>query len=122
MTRVIIAGGRDFNDYELLRRKCRALLRTHLLMPDKLIIVDGDARGADRLGRRFAIEHKCQSKTFPADWDKYGKRAGHLRNGEMAGYAHALIAFHDGKSKGTADMIQQATAMGLDVRVIKYNQ
>lgn len=58
---------------------------------------------------------------FKADWDKHGKAAGFKRNTEMAKYADALIAFWDGKSKGTKHMIDTAKSHNLKVRVIAYN-
>lgn len=60
-------------------------------------------------------------KRFPADWGKYGKSAGVLRNKQMAEYADGLIAFWDGKSRGTANMIETAKGLGLRVRVARYD-
>ena len=57
---------------------------------------------------------------FPADWDKYGKAAGYKRNGEMARNADALIAFWDGKSRGTKHMIDLAKKYDLQARVVMY--
>lgn len=57
---------------------------------------------------------------FPANWDKHGKSAGHIRNAEMAKYADALVAFWDGKSKGTKGMIDYATRCNLRVKVVRY--
>lgn len=126
MPRVIIAGGRDFDNLVRLTYVCRRLLHTAILNhrdgKERLEIVSGTAKGTDFLGETFAKVHDLGLKRFPADWNRYGKRAGHLRNGEMAGYAEALIAFWDGESRGTADMIEQATAMGLEVKVIKYKK
>ncbi len=126
MPRVIIAGGRNFDDLVRLTYACRKLLHTaierHRDGEERLEIVSGAAKGADFLGETFARVHDLGLKRFPADWNKWGKRAGHLRNGETAGYADALIAFWDGESRGTADMIDQAKAVGLEVRVIKYTK
>ena len=78
------------------------------------------ARGADRLGERYAKEHGYKVIYMPADWDLYGKSAGFKRNVQMAEYADALVAFWDGVSFGTKHMIETAQKMGLDVRVKKY--
>ena len=59
-------------------------------------------------------------RIFIPQWDKYGKKAGYLRNVEMAENANALIAFWDGKSKGTKHMIDIATERNLPIRVIRY--
>ena len=117
MFRCIVAGGRDFDDYELLRDKLKIILAAKLLYVE---IVSGGARGADKLGEVFAIYHNLEIKLFPANWDELGKSAGYIRNSEMADYAHALVAFWDKKSKGTKHMIDLATKKGLKVRVIYY--
>jgi hypothetical protein len=83
-------------------------------------IVSGTAAGADTLGERYAQEKGYEVKKFPAQWDLYGKSAGYKRNQQMAEYADGLIAFWDGKSRGTKHMIDIATNKGLKVRVIRY--
>jgi hypothetical protein len=112
--RVIIAGSRDFNDYELLKKHCDCLLQNQ----KEVEIVSGGARGADKLGERYASEKGYPLKKFPADWEKFGKSAGYKRNKEMAEYADSLIVFWDGISKGTKNMIGLASGRGLGVRVI----
>lgn len=131
--KVIIAGGRDFDQYNLLESYCKHVLKNH----DKIEIVSGTAKGADELGEKFAIKNNLGLKSFPADWTniegkpasqigtrkdgtKYWKAAGHARNRQMAEYADALIAFWDGKSKGTKDMINQAESLKLKVKVKIY--
>lgn len=117
---VIIAGGRDFNDYELLKSKCFLLLGNKMEKCD-VKVVCGCARGADTLGKQFAEEFGLKVLEYPADWEKYGKRAGYIRNEEMAKVSNALIAFWDGKSKGTKHMIDLAKKHKLDIRIINYN-
>ena len=112
--RIIVAGGRDFNDYELLCRK----LDFFLSSTENPVIVCGEARGADSLGKRYALERGIPVISFPADWDRYGKSAGFRRNKEMAANADALVAFWDGKSRGTANMIE--LMVGRPVRIVKY--
>ena len=118
MFKVIIAGGRDFDDYRLLCMKVHSLLYDYI--NSEVEIVSGTDKGADKLGERYAKENYMSLKQFPADWKKYGKSAGYRRNIQMAEYADALIAFWDGKSKGTKHMIDIATDLGLDIRVIRY--
>ena len=120
MFKVIIAGGRDFMDYDLLRSKCNNLLCEVALSDVRLEIVSGQAKGADQLGEQYAIDSNLQIKKFPADWNTHGKSAGYIRNKEMAEYADALIAFWDGKSRGTHNMIKIAKQNDLKVRVIRY--
>lgn len=112
---VIIAGSRDFQDYELLCRVCDHLFKN--TKPTEILC--GLARGADKLGERYALEHGIPVKYYPAYWSLHGKSAGFIRNETMAQNADALIAFWDGGSKGTKHMIALAEKYKLDVRVIR---
>jgi len=116
--KVIIAGGRDFRDYQRLSDLCDHKLQRYL--PTELEIVSGTCSGADLLGEAYANERGYSIKRFPADWNKHGKSAGYIRNKQMAEYADALIAFWDGKSKGTKMMIELAQNLGLKVMVEFY--
>jgi len=115
--KVIIAGGRDFNNYELLKVRCDNILSKQ----NEIIIVSGGAKGADSLGERYANDKGYSLEIYPAEWDKYGKSAGYKRNVLMSENADSLIAFWDGKSRGTKHMIDIATKNGLNVRVINYH-
>ena len=116
--RLVIAGGREFSNYEILRDAClKVLLKSQW---EDIEIVSGCARGADVLGERFALEQGFVVKLFPADWDRFGKAAGMIRNSEMARYGNVLIAFWDGKSNGTKNMIAEAKQHGCVVFVINY--
>lgn len=117
MFRVIIAGGRDFNNYSGLSQAMDRLLAN---VSDEIIIVCGKARGADTLGEQYAKERGYKVRYFPADWDTYGKQAGFIRNEEMAKNADALVAFWDGKSRGTKNMIDLGYKYKLNVRVKRY--
>jgi len=110
--KTIIASCRDFSDYNLLESECDKHAITE--------VVSGRASGADELGEFYANDRAIPIKYFPAQWGQYGTSAGPIRNGQMADYAEALIAFWDGKSKGTANMIKQATGKGLNVTVVRY--
>lgn len=117
MFRVIIAGGRDFQDYAYLKQTMDRLL---INITDEIAVVCGEARGADLLGKRYAKERGYVVHSYPADWNTYGKAAGFVRNKEMAKTADALVAFWDGKSSGTKHMIETANQFGLKVRIKKY--
>jgi hypothetical protein len=82
-----------------------------------LVVLCGLARGADLLGERYALARRIHILYYPADWKKYGASAGYKRNIEMADNADALIAFWDGKSKGTRNMINLAKERKLVVKV-----
>ena len=109
--KVIIAGGREITDYELV---LQAVLNAGF---DITAVVSGGARGVDSMGERFAAEAKLQLFKFPADWDKHGRAAGPIRNQVMGDFADALIAIWDGQSRGTKHMIDYATKKGLKVYV-----
>lgn len=117
--RVIIAGGRDFNDLSLLSLICdRLLIKVTRLY--NVIILSGTARGADKLGEQYAQNSNFMIERYPAEWETHGRKAGIIRNQQMADKADALIAFWDGNSKGTQNMIASARKKGLPVRVIRY--
>ena len=116
--RVIIAGCRDFADYELLKEKCDFYLQNK--EKEDIVIVSGHASGADALGERYAQERGLQLETYPADWKAHGRAAGPIRNENMARVANALIAFWDGKSRGTKNMIETARKYNLKVAVVRY--
>lgn len=124
--RVIIAGSRDFNDYELLKKSAIEIITKKTMLPDLTRIISGGARGADTLGERFANEMGLEITRFIPDWDGLGKRAGYVRNAEMAKFAveddndGILIAFWDGKSRGTKHMIDLAKRYGLEVHVVNF--
>lgn len=119
--RVIIAGSRNFNNYELLKKECDAFL---LDKKEKynIIIISGGARGADFSGEKYAQDEGFSLEKFPANWNKFGKSAGFRRNEQMAEVADALIAFWDGKSHGTKHMIEIMENKKLLVKVIKYTE
>ena len=113
---VIIAGSRGFSDYDLLKEKCDNLFSRR----KPTVILCGEAKGADSLGKRYAKEHGIPVQSFPAQWDRYGKAAGMIRNNQMLAFADALVAFWDGKSHGTENMLDIAANKGIPVRVICY--
>ena len=113
--KVIVAGGRDFNNYPVVEK-----ILNHIKY-QITEIVSGDARGADTLGAHWANYNGIPVKHFPAKWERYGKRAGFIRNEDMAKYADMLIAFWDEQSHGTANMIKIAKDKGLPYYVYNYN-
>lgn len=81
------------------------------------VIVSGTARGADQLGEAWAVNNGVPIERYAADWAKFGRAAGPIRNKIMAQNAEALIALWDGKSSGTKNMIELAKTYGLKVYV-----
>ena len=122
--RVIIAGTRDFDNYTLLCEYADKMLSKRKEAGYNIIIVSGCATGADTLGEHYAEVRGYQVERYPAQWrdanGKYDKGAGVKRNALMADNADALLAYWDGKSRGTKNMIQEATKRGLLVRIKEY--
>lgn len=116
--KVIVAGGRDFNNYDLMVKSLDEILSGRI----DITIVSGKAAGADTLGEKYALEHGLPIDEYPADWKTHGKGAGPIRNDKMARVSQMLVAFWDGKSVGTKDMISRAEMLGLEVHVIKYEK
>lgn len=115
--KVIVAGGRDFTNYHVARE---VLVKLMDKTNGDLEIISGMARGADTLGILFAHEFGLAIHKFPAKWNVYGKRAGYIRNVDMASIGDMLIAFWDGKSRGTQHMINIAKEKGLKYIVLDY--
>ena len=118
MFRLIIAGGREFSDYPLLAASVAEFVNE--LDDPEIEIVCGCAKGADSLGEKYGQSKGYKINYYKPNWDLYGKAAGMIRNGIMAQNADGLIAFWDGRSKGTKNMIGLARRQGLKVKVIKY--
>lgn len=117
--KLIVAGSRGFNDYDLLTRVLMAMADVEFA--DKsLSIVSGMARGADQLGVRFAVTHDLPLYKFPANWDGLGKKAGFIRNTQMGTFADGLLAFWDGQSKGTSHMIDYMLKLNKPVHIIHF--
>ena len=115
--KTIIAGSRDITDYNML------LFAIEQIDWEITTVISGGAAGVDKLGEQWAAENlrKDKLKIVPAEWRKYGKQAGYLRNVKMAEKAEALLAIWDGKSKGTGHMIDIAQEKGLKIYVYNTN-
>lgn len=127
--KVGIVGGREFNDYDLVK------ITMHRLYPDATVIVSGGARGADSLGKQYADDHGLIAEIYDADWPtltpgcrvginrsgkQYNKDAGHIRNTTIVENSDAIVAFWDGNSPGTRDTVKKIRATGKPLHVINY--
>ena len=119
--RVIVAGSRGFFDYELMCRELDRLFNESRMFAGREVkIISGMADGADSLAIRYADERKLTKILFPANWKRYSRVAGFLRNEDMLSVATHLVAFWDGKSSGTRHMIEIAKAKGIPVWGLKH--
>lgn len=122
--RILVTGGRDFRDFKLLTEGADRLLSK---LPDaKPYFYFGDAKGADSLIWQYVLRNKLNYERFVANWKMYGKAAGMIRNKEMLDSVVGLeglkycLAFWDGKSKGTHNMITLCSSAGFLLDIIKY--
>lgn len=98
--KTIIAGSRNITNYKDI---VSAIEEAPWAVTE---VISGGARGVDELGEKYAEEHQLPLRIKPADWSRFGRSAGPIRNQEMAKLGEALIAIWDGKSRGTAHMIE----------------
>lgn len=117
--KVIVAGGRDFDDYQMVTEKMCIIEELH--HDQGIIVISGGAKGADALGERWAREFGHSYDVMVAPWAKYGKAAGPIRNEQMAAIGNVLVAFWDGRSKGTRHMLGAAIRQGLEVHLFRYD-
>lgn len=110
--RLLVCGGRDFDDYRFL---CEVL--DNLKLSPGSVVINGAAKGADSLSSVWARRSGFGVEEYPAEWNKYGKSAGPIRNQHMLNVAapDAVVAFPGGN--GTADMIRRAKDAGLPIMV-----
>lgn len=118
----LVVGSRTFHDYDLLCGKLDFMLQNQ---GGKIIIVHGGGKGADMLAERYAKYRAYDEIVFPADWKKYGKKAGYIRNREMHEFIshfkkRGVVAFWDGKSKGTAHSFELAKEFNNDIKVVRF--
>lgn len=126
-SRVIIAGSRDYDNYKIFSAIVNMIFNDSYTVNDRVEIVSGGCSGPDIMGERYAHENDIECVTFPAEWKKYGRSAGIKRNNQMIQYASnsnipTLIAFWNGKSKGTKHTIDQAKENNFRVFVVNCDR
>lgn len=119
--RMIVAGGRDYSNQNIVNYYIDRVKDVCDSRGLNLVIVCGMATGADTLGRNYAISNGLEVLEFPADWNRYGKSAGYIRNKEMGDVADSAIVFWDGRSKGSKLMIDIMHELKKPVVAISYD-
>ena len=114
--RIVISGCRDYCDYDEAKEYIDECLSDMGESKD-IVIISGCASGADAIGERYAEEKGFPVERYPADWKKYGKSAGPVRNRQMAEVCDYVICFWDEKSKGTKSMIDYAIKKNKPVKI-----
>lgn len=115
--RVLVCGGRDFHDRDFVYSTLDAMAKR---WPPDVVIIEGDARGVDRMAGYWARKRGLTNLKFPADWASFGRAAGALRNQRMLieGKPDLVIAFPGGH--GTADMVRRARSAELPIAIVEY--
>lgn len=114
MMRILVTGSRAWVDEETIRHVLIAQSHRLRVCAVDVVIVHGGARGADAIADRLAREYGCQVEVVEADWDRYGKAAGPIRNAEMVSRgAVACLGFPIGVSRGTRHCLALAAAAGI---------
>lgn len=119
--RVVIAGCRDYNNYDEAKPYIDFCL-SNIRKENNIVIVSGCASGADAIGERYAKENGFDVEKYPADWKIYGRSAGPRRNKQMAEVSDYVICFWDEKSKGTKSMINYAIKCNKPIKIKKIFQ
>lgn len=119
---LMVAGSRDFQNYAILEKLLDYIVAQ---IPRPIVIVQGEARGADSLAKRYAQSHSISSLEFPADWKSHGKRAGYLRNKEMVDFIkqfphRGIVCFWDDSSRGTYQNFGLAEEARIDLIIVHY--
>ena len=114
--KLAVVGSRTFNDYELLKSKLDIIHKRRKIT----CIVSGGAKGADSLSERWAKENNIETLIFIPEWEKYGKKAGYLRNDDIIKNSDAVVAFWDEISKGTSHSINLAKKYDKPCLVVKF--
>lgn len=112
--RVAIVGSREWSDLERVRSHVRGL-------PAGTIVVSGGARGVDTAAEQAARERGLEVRVHRPDWARHGNAAGVIRNGEIVADCTRVVAFWDGRSRGTFDTLNRAHAAGLPVEIVRAN-
>lgn len=122
---IICCGGRHFDCYTLLEYVIDSIIEEYGAKTEKVTVISGHCEGADQLGERYAKKRGTRLRVFPAEWTKYGKAAGPIRNSEMVSCLSSfskkvVIAFKNERTRGTADTIKKARRLGYDVYECEY--
>lgn len=114
--RLVVAGSRNFTDYTVLKQHLQNYLNKY---GHSLIIVSGNAKGADLLGERYARENQLRCEVYRANWSLYGNAAGPIRNKKMSEICDEVIVFWDEVSRGTSSMISCTKNLNKQIQIIK---
>lgn len=118
--KIVVAGSRNYNNYQQAERYIEFYTKG-IAEKYTLVFLSGGCQGADKLGEKYAKLKGYEIQIIPAEWDKYGLKAGPIRNEIMAQIADYVICFWDGKSRGTKNMISNEIKYEKPYRIVKIS-
>lgn len=110
---VAVIGSRTFDNFALVESTLASISTISR-------VVSGGAKGADSLAQRYAEQNQIPVEIFKPDWKRFGRGAGIVRNREIIEAAEMVVAFWDGKSKGTESSIKMAQSKRIPVKIVKF--
>lgn len=113
--KLAIIGSRNFNDYSLLKEEVSNIQNVS-------VIISGGAKGADQLAEQLGKELNIPLEIYHPDWAQFGRAAGPIRNTDIIKNSDMVLAFWDGKSRGTFDGIKKAKKFNKQLKVIKTDE
>ena len=122
MSKLAIIGSRNFTDFSIGYTLTDKYI-DYLFLEKKIdvkLVVSGGANGADLFGKKYSRARKLRYKEYPAEWDKYGKRAGMIRNKDIIDECTCAIIFWDGISRGTKNSIDLIMSKGVPYKIVMY--
>ena len=114
---IAVGGSRFFDNYQMLKKELDSVI-TNIKCTDSIKIISGHCRGTDFLAEMYAQERGFALELYPAKWSEYGRCAGVIRNMEMVNNSDLIVAFWDGKSKGTKNLINNAVALSKPCKIV----
>ncbi len=123
--KILICGGRHFNEYDVFSKTVNSVLNDLEIHQDQIELVSGGCEGTDKMAERYAEENSISISVFNADWKRYGRAAGPIRNRQMIDYIkdsdHSyVIAFTSDRTKGTRNTIELASKNSIEVFQFDY--
>lgn len=119
---VMVCGSRTIIDKEWIFSQIEQFWYWNLACYSDMTLIEGEARGVDKISKEYAENNEWGVKSFPADWNKFGKSAGYIRNEEMVKACDCCLILWDGKSKGTAHDIKLCEKHNKPYQVVIYNE
>lgn len=116
--KLAVVGSRDFNNYSLAEKAISELVQKNSITE----LISGGAGGADLLAERYAKEHSIPITVHRPDWAGHKRGAGHRRNETIVNSADLVLAFWDGKSKGTKHTLDLACKLGKKVHIVVFEK